>query len=582
MFQMKDFVKMILAVVCGLLIVCILSLFFTIGAIGSLAVSSKSAQAPLPSSGILRMDFSQLSIAERESADNPLAMLQGMDGEQVSLLNAVRAIKAAASDPAVKAIYIRPDGCQDGVAVLQEVRTALSEFRASGKPVVAYVEAPSTGSYYLASVADKVYMTSHIGAQTMLLGVGSQMIFYKDLLDKLGVNVQLIRLGKYKSAGEPFIRSTPSQENLDQNQSMIDSMWGCLASAIAESRSISVEELNRLIDDLVLVSPQDFLESGLVDELLTREQLKEQLAKLAVKDDFKDVKMFSLGDYASAKLQPSKSKEKVAIIYADGQIVDADAMGQVCGDKLAATIAKVRADSSVKAVVFRVNSPGGSVLASEKIKAEIDALGAVKPVVASYGEYAASGGYWISSACEKIFSDPVTLTGSIGVFSIVPDFSKVMHDLGHVNVTSVSSNKHTDMFTMMRPFDNAEYQYMLASVEEVYDRFTGIVAQGRGLEKEYVDEIGQGRVWTGAQAAQIGLVDELGGLVDAIHWAGIAAGTPDNPAIVEYPAPASMFEEMFASMLGSGDAEQVIARSLKKSRGAVNMARLPYDYKICY
>lgn len=505
---MKDFVKMTLAVICGLFLFGIIALILSISVVSSVAAAGQGAPV-LPKSGVMVIDMSEMSIVEQASPDmDVMAALQGTSMTQMGLWNAVQAINAAAADPSVKYIYLKPDGVDAGIAELQEFRTSLANFRLSGKPVISYIEAPSTASYYLASVADKVYMTSCEGATSMIIGVGSQLIFLKDILDKVGVNVQLIRHGKYKSAGEMYIKNAPSPENLQQNQEMIDAIWRSYASEIAEGRNLSVEAVNDAIDNLLLNNPEDFLNAGFVDELLSREELHSKLADLAVVDSFKKLKSFTLADYAAAKVLPNiKAKKKIAIIYADGEIVDGNGKQEVSGDHFASVISKVRADSTVKAVVFRVNSPGGSVLASAKIKDEIELLKAEKPVVASYGDYAASGGYWISNSCDKIFSDATTLTGSIGVFSMIPDLDKVLHDVAHVNIVTVGSNKHVDMYSMMRPLDQDELDYQQAAVERIYDTFVSIVAEGRGLEKEFVDSVAQGRVWAGSDAIKIGLVD---------------------------------------------------------------------------
>lgn len=590
---------MTLAVVCGLFVFGIVAFILSISMVSSVAAAGQAGPV-IPKSGVMVVDFDELAISE-QSAPNMdiMSTIQGTSVTQIGLWKAVQAVNAAAADPAVKYIYLKPDGVSGEIAQLQEFRKSLANFRLSGKPVISYIEAPSTASYYLASVADKVYMTSCEGATSMITGIGSQLIFLKDLLDKVGVNVQLIRHGKYKSAGEMYIKNAPSPENLEQNQAMIDAIWNSFASEIAESRDITVEAVNEAIDNLVLNSPEDFLEAGFVDALLTREELHSKLADLAVVDSFKKLKSFTLADYATAKVLPNvKAKKKIAIIYADGEIVDGKGKQDVAGDHFASVISKVRADSTVKAVVFRVNSPGGSVLASEKIKNEIDLLKADKPVIASYGSYAASGGYWISNGCEKIFSDATTLTGSIGVFSMIPDISNVLSDVAHVNIVTVGSSKHSDMYSMMRPLDQAELDYQQASVERIYDDFVSIVSEGRGLEKDFVDSIAQGRVWAGADAIKIGLVDEIGTLEDAINWTASAAGDPELASwnIVEYPKPLTAMEQImenFGGMPSTGDdifagtAFQNVTEvlldwnaKLKKNPADVMFARIPYAIEI--
>ena len=550
---MKDFLKYTAAVICGFLIVTVLMFMLGFGFLGAL-VASGSSTPSIPKSGVLAIDMSKVSIGEQSRDGSTLSMLGEESSSTIGIWDAVQAVNTAATDPAVKYIYLRTDGSMSGIAALEEFRAALADFRThSGKAIVSYIESPTSGSYWLASVADKVYMTAHEGATTMINGVSSQMMFLGDLLDRLGVNVQLIRHGKYKSAGEMYTRSSASPENREQYQRMVDSIWETMASEIAASRGITVERLNAAVDGLELNMPQDFVDCGLVDELMTSEELKEQLAVLAVEDDFEDVSMIPFSDYVAARRPVSKASKKIAVVYAEGSIVDGSGKSEVAGDRFAQMIADVRADSTVKAVVLRVNSPGGSVLASEKIKTELDLLKQTKPLVASYGDYAASGGYWISTNCDRIYSDATTLTGSIGVFGMVPDFSKTANDLLHVNIETISSNRHGDMYSGMRPFDQAEYDYMLESIESIYDRFTTIVSDARSLPKETVDAVGQGRVWTGSDAMVIHLVDEIGGLGDAVSYAAVAAGDPDiaNWSVTGYPKPMSQMEELL-EMFGSG------------------------------
>ena len=486
---------------------------------------------------------------------------------------------------------LKADGVNGQFTHMEEFRKALKRFREhSGKAIVTYTESPSNASYYLASVADKIYMTPHDGAINSFSGISSQLIFLKDILDKLGVNMQLIRHGKYKSAGEMYIRNSASKENLEQNEAMVGSIWENIAVEIAASREISVEDLNRMLNNLELNFPEDFLNKGLVDELLTREELKQKLADLYVTGKYENIKSISLQDYAKLKnVVNYKAKNKVAVIYAEGNIVDGDEKQQVAGDRFARIIADVRKDSTVKAVVLRVNSPGGSVLASEKIKAELDLLRADRPVIASYGSYAASGGYWISANSDYIFSNASTLTGSIGVFSMIPDLSKAVNEKLHVHITPINSNKHADMLSGMRALDQQEIAYMQASVERIYSKFTGIVAEGRDMTVEAVDEIAQGRVWTGSEALGIGLVDSIGTIEDAINYAAMMIDGVSNPKdvqIVEYPKPMTTIEMLLEEFGGSkksvfaGTALESVEeafRSCSEAEAGKAYARIPYE-----
>ena len=568
----KEFFKWVLAVLCGLLIWGIVKFIMFIMMIGSIASSASSAtgsSAPiLPKEGVLVMDMSTFALAEQTREDNPFGSIPSLqDGSAVAsigLLDAVNAIHKAAEDPGVKYIYLKTDNAASSLTYLEELRKTLTDFRKSGKPVVVYGEAFTSGSYYLASVADKIYTTSHHGGNDFFLGISGRMIFLKDLLDKLGVNYQLIRHGKYKSAGEMYAKNAPSPENMEQNQAMIDSMWETIEEETASSRDISVDSLNFFIENLTISYPEDMVKHNLADGLLSMEELKDKLASLASKEKYKD--------------DPNN----------------------ISGNRFSSVIAKVRADSSVKAVVFRVNSPGGTVLSANKIKEQIDLTKAVKPVIASYGNYAASGGYWISSNCDHIFSDATTLTGSIGCFSAIPEFGKTLKDIAHVNITPVKSHKHSDMLSLTRPFDAEETQWMQDYVDDIYTSFVNLVAEGRGKTYESVDSIAQGRVWTGKDALKIGLVDEIGTLEDALRYTASVAGDSDldNWNVVAYPKPMSFMEQL-KQQLGKGNKEEVmvnafagtpleyVAKTLldwqktwTKGNGDLVFARMPFEIEV--
>ena len=608
-----EFFKWVLAVICGLFVWGLVKAIFFIMMIGSLAssaASSSGSSALIPKEGVLLMDMSKLIITEQTTEGMPTMSLNSLSGlgsgtmiAPVGVYDAVRAIHTAAADPGVKLILLKTDNIASELSNVSEVREALADFRKSGKAVVAYGEAYTSGSYYLASIADKIYTTSHHGGNNFMLGLGGRMIFLKDLLDKLGVNYQLIRHGKYKSAGEMYIRNTPSPENMEQNQVMIDSMWESIANETAQARGISVDSLNYFIDNLSINFPEDMTKHNLADEILTVEGYKEKMAVLAGKDKYKDVKFIPFKDYVTAKVKPNTaSKKKIAVIYADGNIVEQEDPNNISGDRFANIIAKVRADSTIKAVVLRVNSPGGTVLAASKIKEEIDLTRAVKPVVASYGAYAASGGYWISNSCDHIFSGATTLTGSIGCFSAIPEFSKTVKDIAKVNIVPVNSHKHSDMVSLMRPFNEEETRLMQDYVDDIYTNFVNIVAEGRDMSYEAVDEIAQGRVWTGADALKIGLVDEIGTLEDAITYAASMAGDPDVASwnVVGYPKPLTVMQQIMAQLGGkSTNPEEIvenvlegtpmegIAKSLldwkntwTKGNGQLMFARLPFEIEI--
>ena len=572
---MKDYIKMTLATITGLFLFGFVAMFLFFGMIGAIAASGE-ATPTMPKEAVLEIDFTEMTLAEQTTEADPLKMIQG-SGEisPVGIYSAINAINAATEDPAIRYIFMKPDAASGGFAQIEELRTALKNFRDSGKAIVSYIESPTNAGYYLASVSDKIYMTKYDGGMNMFNGLSSQLIFLKDALDRLGVNVQLIRHGKYKSAGEMYIRNSSSPENMEQNEAMISSMWDSWATEIAQSREITVEELNAMLNDLKLNFPSDFLENGLVDELVSREELQQKLADLYVTDSYKKVNSISLADYAAIKDVPNlKSTKKIAVIYAEGNIVDGSDSEGVAGDRFAKIIADVRADEDVEAVVLRVNSPGGSVMASEKIKAELDLLRENVPVIASYGDYAASGGYWISANCDYIFANATTLTGSIGVFSMIPDIGGTIKNKLHVTVTPVNSNEHADMLGMMRPLTPNEEAYMQASVERIYTKFTSIVAEGRDMTVEAVDEIAQGRVWTGAEALEIGLVDKIGTLEDAIEYAATLiedVTSVSDVQIAAYPKPQTTLEMLLEAF---GATESVFAGTPLES---VEQAFLGWD-----
>lgn len=589
---MKDFVKMTLATMAGLLVFGIVAFFMMFTVIGALAALGEQ-QPIMPAEGVLKIDMSELTLTEQTKEADPFASLQG-DGKKISAIgiyNAIKAVNAAAADPAVKFIYMRPDAVTGGMAQIEEFRTALENFRTSGKAIISYIENPTNAGYYLASVSDKIFMTRHDGGINMFNGVSSQLIFLKDILDKLGVNVQLIRHGRYKSAGEMYVRNSASKDNLEQNEVLIASIWDSWAASIAKSRDISTEDLDNILNNLDLVFPSDWLEKGLVDELVDLNGLEQRLCDLYVAEKFEDIKSISLADYAKLKNTAElKAKNKVAVIYAEGNIVDGSGKQQVAGDRFAKMISKVRKDSTVKAVVLRVNSPGGSVLASEKIKTELDLLRKDKPLIASYGDYAASGGYWISANCDKIYANETTLTGSIGVFSMIPDLSGTIKNKLHITITPVNSNRHADMYNGTRALDKAETAYMQASVENIYDKFVALVAAGRDMTVPEVDNIAQGRVWSGTDALENGLVDEIGTIEDAISYAAIAVSEAglDDVQIVEYPKPMTTLDIILESFgntenIFAGTALEQVADAFASWSAAESgkaYARLPYEISI--
>ena len=600
---MKQFLKMLLAVLAGFAIITILGIIFLGGMAGAMmAGGAKTGATSVPKNAILKVDMSRISIGEQAFQDFSGMISAGPNAGEPrvpqGILDITGAIFKAAEDPSVKVLYLKTDEIMAGITQVEEIRAAVSAFRAAGKSVLAYTENPTSGSYYLASAADKVYMTDVEGAAAMITGISTTMIYFKDLLDKLGVNVQLIRHGKYKSAGEPFIRSTPSAENLAQTTSMVESMWESIVVPVSESRNMTPESFRALVDDLRLDDAKSMLAAGLIDGIVSRQDLEEKLGVLAGTGSDKVSKhIITISDYIALNPRKTVGKNSVAVIFAEGDIVEGKsaAPGSVTGDGFAEIIRNAEADSSVKAVVLRVASPGGSVTASDKIRKAIDKLALTKPVIASYGEYAASGGYWISSSCSRIYTDATTLTGSIGVFSMLPDLSKTAKNVFHVGLTSVSSTRHGALMDMLTPLDDAEKAYFQKSVDQMYGSFVSLVAEGRQMEVATVDSLAQGRVWTGAQAVGNGLADTIGTLDDAIGYAiSLVSGSSDRKGwnIVTYPEVPSPMAQFLAFIGESvGEDNQVLAGTPfagagkafrkwnAKDAGKV-YARLPWEYAI--
>ena len=575
---MKNFLKTTFAVIIGSMIALLICSFLFIGIIGSLAALGESSEPVVPSRAILKIDFSTpVTDLGQEDAMKAFQSLSFSSAKPLGILKAVKAIEYAASDPAIKFIYINPNQMNIGMANLEEVRMALYNFRKSGKAIITYADNFSQGAYYLASVSDKIYINAD-GSGAMV-GIGSTLMFFKDLLDKLGIEVQLIRHGKFKAAAEQYVASGISKENYEQNKEMLDSIWETWISEIGESRDIDPEHLNALVDDLKLYSANSLKEHGLVDDVVTRDQMLGTLCSLFGADRDKDLKMISLAKYADAVVKPNvRAKGKIAVIYADGEITMSDPAG-LSAKKFYPIIREAAKDSSIKAVVLRVNSPGGDAQAAEILNKELQLLRSSKPLVVSMGEYAASGGYWIAANADRIFADNTTITGSIGVFSLGMSIGKGLKEHLKINVAEISSNKHSNMLSGINGMDSEEIAFMQGMVEDIYTKFTSLVAQGRDLTVEYVDEVGQGRVWTGADAIQRRLADERGGIIDAINYAAAAAGMTDYRT-VEYPVAKSSMEQFMEMLQGVEAGVKAVANPEEKIKEIYSKTEADGEFKV--
>ena len=537
--------------------------------ISSLSTETETISKPKPNSVLyMKLDY---AIPDR-TTDNPFGGInfRTMESKDMTGLNDIlRNIEQAKTDANIKGIYMELSSIPTSTATLQELRNKLIEFKESGKFIVTYSENYSQSAYYIASIADKIYLNPE-GALD-IHGMASQIMFYKHLLDKLDVEMQIVRgpNNRFKSAVEPYFLDKMSEANREQMEKLLGTVWGQILTGISESRNISVEQLNEIADNLdTYFNAEMALEYGLVDNLYYKDQMLEELKGLTGSN--KDINAIGNAKYAKSYIVKNASKNEVAIIYATGQIYDGkgDESSAIYSENLSKTIRKAREDENVKAIVLRVNSPGGSAVASAIIGRELDLTKEVKPVIVSMGNYAASGGYWISAKADYIFADPTTLTGSIGVFGTFPNAQGFLNDKIGLTFDVAKTNKNADFGSITQPLTEFQYGKLQEMVVKTYNDFTGRVAEGRGLTQTYVDSIGQGRVWAGADAIEIGLVDKLGDMEDAIAYAAEKASLGDDYKVTEWPKQKDFFTRMMDSM-NEGDK---LDAAMKQKLGAY------YDY----
>ena len=466
-------------------------------------------------------------------------MLTGDAVEVIKLRNATKAIRSAAKDSRIDGVLItgslRPDGLGSGYAALAEMREALSDFKTSGKPIHAYLTYASTRDYYLASVAGDVALNPF--GVIIMPGLATEPVFFANAFERFGIGVQVTRVGKYKSAVEPFIRDDLSAENRLQLQSLLNDIWTGLISDVAASRDLTVAAIQGVVDAEGLIRADKAKDAGLIDRIIYQDEILDEL-KLATGRNGTELpfKQISLREYAAVAPDPGGyGTGRIAVVYAEGDIVDGEGeWTQVGGDRFARELRKLRQDDKVKAIVLRVNSPGGSATASEVIQREMRLAAMEKPVVVSMGSYAASGGYWVSTYSDRIFAEPTTITGSIGVFGIVFDVKELAGNIG-INFDSVKTGRFADALSISRPKTDAELAVLQRSIDWIYEQFIEKVAESRHLDRSVVEEIAQGRVWSGSEALKLGLVDELGSLNAAIRYAAEQADLGGGYRVTEFP-----------------------------------------------
>lgn len=476
---------------------------------------------------VLRIDLNG-EIKER-GVKNPFGEIDlgpFMPKPSLGLNDIIDNLKKAKDDKNIRGIYLEISDPVAGFATLEEVRNALVDFRTSGKFIYAYSEVFSQKAYYLATTANKLYLNPQGALE--IKGLSSQLMFFKKMLEKLDVEVQIFRHGKFKSAIEPFMLDKMSDANRTQVETYLGSLWGHMITDIAKNRNITTNDINEMANNLSVRSPEDAVKYKLVDDLKYEDEVFSAIKKNIGISESDKIHFVSLTDYSGAFKESKLSKDKIAVVYAVGEIESGEGDDEKIGSaRIAKAIRDARLDKNVKAIVLRVNSPGGSALASDVIWRETVLAQKAKPFIVSMGDVAASGGYYISCAADRIFAQPNTITGSIGVFGMIPNAQKALSEKLGITIDTVNTNKHSDVGTILRGVSADEYEYVQQSVEHIYDIFITKVAAGRKTTKNNIDSVGQGRVWSGADAIKINLVDELGGINDAIAYAAKQAKVSD-------------------------------------------------------
>ena len=569
---MKDFLKYTLASIVGLLACTIIVSIISIIAVVGIAASSETATV-VNENSIFKLNLKG-EVTER-MIDNPFAALMNEEQTALGLNDILTSIQKAADNEFIKGIYLEAGGIVADPACTDEIRNALLRFKETGKFVVAYGGSYTESDYYICSVADKVILNPQ--GMVDWHGVASQTIYFKDLLAQLGIEMEVFKVGTYKSAVEPYTSTKMSEENREQIAAYTSSIWNNMVKGVSESRGITPEKLNECADRyMAFASPEETLAEGLVDTLLYMDETKDYLKQLMNIDEDESLHVLSLNEVKNIQknVPLDKSGNIIAMYYAEGQIVDAPSTGmnttpEIVGEKMCTDLRKLRDDETVKAVVLRVNSPGGSAFASEQIWNEVVKLKEKKPVIVSMGGYAASGGYYISCAADTIIAQPSTLTGSIGIFGMFPNPHKLITDKLKLNVETVKSNKHADFGSMARPFSADERTIMQGYINRGYALFTKRCADGRQMSIADIEAIAQGRVWTGEMAKELGLVDMLGDIELAKTIAAEKAGI-ESYTLISYPKETGALD-MFLNQAKESYIETRIAKVAGQFKHELNL-----------
>jgi len=596
---MKQFFKIVFASMLGFGATIFLAVILVIGIIAAATGGDKDEKnLEVKENSVLHLDFSG-GLVDRGS-DNPFETFDlntMQSNKKLSLKQVLDNLEKAKSDENIAGAFLDLKGVSMNMANLDEVREGLEDFKTSGKWIIAYGQNVSQGTYYLASVADQIYVYPEGGVE--FNGLMSEVMFFKGMLEKLEVEVQIIRgkNNKFKSAVEPFMYDKMSDPNREQLNKLLSTVWDNWTEKIANSRGVTVESLNEYADSLRAFDPANAISYKLIDGLLFGDQVLDSIrARVDVKTN-DDIKFISLSKYTKAPKKyedgapkPWELKDKIAIIYGAGEIRSGSSDQQTMGSKTIVTaIRAAREDSSIKAIVFRVNSPGGSALASDVMWRETQLAKAAKPFVISMGGLAASGGYYVSAGADRIFAGANTITGSIGVFGMIPNAKKMLNNKLGLTFDGVQTNANSDMGLLTKPLTSFQYGKIQQSVEKVYDTFLGHVSEGRNMTRDEVDAIGQGRVWTGEDALELGLVDELGGLNDAIAYAAEQAGLT-NYRIKSFPEKKDAIQEFIKEITGEssnmfirwkmGDFYSYYQTVERLKNSERIQARIPFDIEI--
>lgn len=597
---MRQFLKFMFASMLGTLLVGVVLLFLFIGSLVAIGSTFGGAAKPttVQQGSILHLELDQ-AIVDRGSKDDMLLNFGPFKGATPIGLNQVLAsIENAKTDAHINGVLLDLSSLQAGFATVKEIREKLVQFRKeSGKPVIAYADTYSQGAYYLATAADKVYLQPRGDVQ--FHGLSSQYMFYKGLFEKLDIDIQFIRgsNNKFKSFGEVFTEDHMSEANKQQNRVILQGLWNDMLTAVSEARGVDKVRLNTIADSLLVRKAEDALRLGLVDGTIQRDELIAELHGRMAIPASDEPELVSLGKYirsfTPADIKRSSSNGKLAVVYAEGDITTGESSeGTIGSTDLSAAIREAREDSTIKAVVLRVNSPGGSGLASDVIWREVDLCAKAKPVVVSMGDVAASGGYYISAPATHILAESNTITGSIGVFGIIPNMQGFFKNKLGITFDGEKTNNHADMFTVSRPLTPEEKGIIQSYIDDFYEGFKQRVAEGRKMTTAQVDSVGQGRVWTGADAQRLGLVDGIGGLEDAIRKAAELAGITAYKR-VELPEQKDLFQQIMEDLNGTarswvatqalGEDAAVLKEYQKVKRATERtgiQARMPYDLVI--